>query len=256
MKAIFLGTATSVGIPAIGCRCRVCTSTHPRNKRRRASLYVQSGGFSIVIDTPPDFREQALQYAVPRVDALLITHAHADHVFGFDDIRRYNTLQGGVIPVYASHATVDEMNRIFAYVHKESPSDTYRPQVEFRVVDAPFDAGPFRIEPLPVRHGSAETLGFRLEAEGRTLGYVPDCNGMDAKVIARLRHVDVMILDGLRHRPHSTHFCLSESIPVLQSIGAKQSFLTHMCHDIDHDETQRTLPPAIDLAYDGLTLEW
>jgi phosphoribosyl 1,2-cyclic phosphate phosphodiesterase len=191
------------------------------------------------------------------VDALLVTHAHADHVLGMDDIRRYNTIQKSAIPVYSSPETAVELRRIFGYVfRRDLPPGTYRPDLRFMEVEGPFQAGEVRITPLPVEHADAGTLGFRLEAEGRTLGYVPDCKRMADEVVARLAGVDVMILDALRHRPHSTHLTVADSVALLQRIRAKRSFLIHMCHDLDHDATQRGLPAGIEVSWDGLWLEW
>ena len=256
MKITFLGTGTSVGIPVIGCKCPVCHSADPRNRRRRASLYVESGSIGIVIDTPPDFREQALQFAVPRVDAVLITHCHADHIFGFDDIRRYNTLQDMVIPAYGSPETIADMNRIFFYVHKESPPDTYRPRILFQEIAGPFEVVGVRVTPIPVRHGAVQTLGYRLDAGGCSLGYVPDCHEMSDEGLALLAGVDVMVLDALRHKPHSTHLHLEASAGILRRIGAGQSFMTHMNHDLEHAATESEIGPGIHLAYDGLRLAW
>lgn len=257
MKITFLGTGTSVGIPVIACDCAVCASSNPKNKRRRASLYVEAEGVAILIDTPPDFREQALAFRIRRVDAVLVTHSHADHVFGMDDIRRYNTVQGCAIPVYASPGVCRDLERIFDYVHNGSlPAGTFRPDVSFVPVSGVFPVGAIRVEPLPVEHGVAETRGFRLDAGGRTIAYVPDCKRMADEVIERVRGVDVMILDALRLRPHPTHVTLEESIALLQRIGAGRSFITHVCHDLEHDETQRRLPAGMAVAWDGLALEW
>jgi phosphoribosyl 1,2-cyclic phosphate phosphodiesterase len=257
MKITFLGTGTSVGIPVIGCDCRVCRSKDPRNRRLRSSLYVQASGVHIVIDTSLDFREQALTFQVPRVDAVLVTHAHADHIFGLDDIRRYNTLQGMLIPVYASPGTVADLKRIFSYVNSDSPEPgVFRPRLDFVEVREPFPVGEVRVEPLPIVHGRVETYGYRLDAGGRSLGYVPDCKRMSDGTIERFRGVEVMILDGLRHRAHPTHQTLEESVALLKRIGARQSYLTHLCHDLDHEETQAALPPGVFVSHDGLTLEW
>lgn len=257
MKIVFLGTGTSVGVPMIGCTCAVCRSTDPRNRRRRSSLYLEAGGVHVVVDTPPDFREQALQHRVPRVDAVLFTHSHADHVFGFDDIRRYNTMQGGVIPAYATGSALADLKRIFDYVETGSAtSGTYRPQIEFREIVGPFDLGALRVEPLPVIHGPETTVGYRFEAAGRTLGYVPDCHEMPEATVARLQGLDVMVLDALRHRPHETHLTVADSLALLARIRAKRSYLVHMCHDLDHEETEKTLPPGVAPSYDGLMLEW
>jgi len=257
MKIVFLGTGTSVGIPVIGCHCAVCRSPDPRNKRRRSSLYVESGGTHIVIDTSLDFRDQALTFKVPRVDAVLVTHSHADHIFGLDDIRRYNTMQGAMIPVYASAETVADLRRIFDYVRVDNPEPgVFRPMLEFREITAPFAIGTVRVEALPVSHGRSVTFGYRLESEGRTVGYIPDCKEMPEATLSRLRGVDVMILDGLRHRVHATHLNVAAAVEILRRIGAKHSYLTHMCHDLEHEQTQESLPAGLFVSCDGMTLDW
>lgn len=257
MKVVFLGTGTSVGIPVIGCDCRVCRSQDPRNKRRRSSVYVVAGGVSIVIDTSLDFREQALAYAVPRVDAVLITHSHADHIFGLDDIRRYNTIQGTMIPVYGSRDTIADLIRIFNYVGVGTTEPgVFRPQLEFCAMSGARQIGAVRVEALPVHHGRAQTYGYRLDCGGRSFGYVPDCKEMPEETLERFRGVDTMVLDGLRHRTHPTHLTVETAVGLLQRIGARHSYLTHMCHDLDHEETQEALPAGIFVSCDGMTLEW
>jgi phosphoribosyl 1,2-cyclic phosphate phosphodiesterase len=256
MKLTFLGTGTSVGIPVIGCECRVCLSTDPRNRRRRSSLYVQAGGVHMIVDTSTDFREQAIACHVPRVDAVLVTHSHADHIFGLDDVRRYNTLQGARIPVYGSPATLRDLLRIFDYVgRREDAPGVFRPQLDFHEMPDPLRVGRLTVVPVSVEHGRTETLGFRLEAGEHAVGYAPDCSALSEAALARFRGVDVMILDALRHRPHPTHFTVAESVRQLQTIGARQSFITHLCHDLDHEETQETLPPGVFVSCDGMTLE-
>lgn len=256
MKALLLGTGTSVGVPMIGCECPVCASTDPRNKRRRASLYLQGGGVHIVVDTTPDFRDQALIYRIPRVDAVLFTHSHADHIFGFDDIRRYNTMQKSVIPAYANAATIADLQRVFNYILPENPTGLFRPMIEFRTVAGPFTVGGLRVEPLPVIHDPKPTLGFRFDADGCSLGYVPDCSEMPAEIVERLKGVDVMILDALRFKPHKTHLTVEASVNILRQINAPRSFLIHMNHELDHADTESRLPPPIKVSYDGLRLEW
>ena len=256
MRLQFLGTGTSVGVPAIGCACAVCTSADPRNRRRRTSLYVQASGMSVIVDTPPDFREQALAYKVPRIDAVVFTHAHADHIFGFDDIRRYNALQGSVIPAYGCPDAIANLRRIFNYIDGEHDPGVYRPRINFNEIGGTFSVGDLSITPVPVVHGQKPTFGFIFRAGGRSAGYAPDCHHMDAASVTAFTGIDVMILDALRHRPHSTHLSVAESVDYLKRIGARQSFLTHMCHDLDHADTEAGLPEGMRLAYDGLVLDW
>ncbi|MEI7881009.1 MAG: MBL fold metallo-hydrolase [bacterium] len=255
MKVTFLGTGTSVGIPVIGCDCTICKSPDLRNRRRRSSVYIEAGGYHIVIDTSLDFREQVLEYRVPRIDAVLITHSHADHIFGLDDIRRFNTMQGTSIPVYGSTGTIADLKRIFSYVDQVAPEPgVYRPQIKFHEKHGRFLAGPVTVDALPVQHSRTETYGYRLEWGGKTLGYVPDCKEMPESTVAAFKGIDVMILDGLRHRDHPTHLSVESALGLLARIGAKRSYLTHICHEIDHEETQESLPTATFLACDGMTL--
>lgn len=261
INCVFLGTGTSVGVPVIGCDCAVCSSADKHNRRRRSSLYVVANGCHIIIDTPPDFREQVLEHGVERVDAVFFTHAHADHLFGFDDIRRFNTLQQMVIPVWASVETCSQLRNIFAYALRPDPvPGVFRPRVliseitervSLQGVDG---GGQVTVTPLPVEHGICETLGFRIDAGGRSLGYVPDCKQMNDDVTAMLQGVDVMILDGLRRRPHPTHYTLAESLEKLAEIGASRSYVVHICHEIDHAQTAAELPSGVALSYDGLRI--
>ncbi len=254
----FLGTGTSVGVPMIGCDCGVCRSPDPRNRRRRTCLYLQAGGVSILIDTPPDLREQVLSHDVRRVDAVLFTHAHADHIFGLDDIRRFNTIQHCVIPVYAPPATLDDVRRIFGYADhtRGRSSGEYRPLLDFQPVSGPFDLGAVRVLPVEVEHGNTPTVGYRIDCCGRSLGYAPDCHAMPEAALNAFQGVEVMILDGLRHRPHRSHLTVSQSLDVLRRIGAPSAYLVHICHDLDHADEQSKMPRGVSLSWDGLRLRW
>jgi len=256
MKVTFLGTGTSVGIPTIGCSCSVCHSSDPRNRRRRTSIYVESENTKVVVDTPPDFREQALAYKIMRVDAVLFTHGHADHIFGFDDIRSYNVIQKQVIPAYATASTLSDVKRAFDYVGPDGEDGVYRPLIDFIAIEGRFEVGDLFIEPLHVEHGAKPTCGFLFEQGGRSFAYIPDCSRMQDSVVDRLRGIDVMILDGLRHKPHKTHLTVAQALELLERIGAGKSYLTHMTHDLDHAATERDLPETVRLSYDGLVVDW
>ncbi len=256
MKITFLGTGTSHGIPVIGCTCPVCVSTDPRNKRLRSSLLVEADGLHIVIDTSCDFRQQALRFGLDRIDAVLYTHHHADHIFGFDDLRRYGQMYEAPIPAYGSPDTLNHLAAIFAYAFQTPPEGTTRPRVDLHPVEGPFNLDRINIDPLRVLHGAAHIYGYVLTHEDKRIGYFPDCSGIPNATLERLQDLDMMILDTLRHRPHPTHFNLDQGRRALQAISAKRSYITHLCHDLDHETTEMLLhPDSIRLAYDGLVLD-
>lgn len=251
----FLGTGTSVGVPMIGCHCEVCESKDPRNVRRRSCLYVKTPKTAFVIDTPPDFRQQMLDAKIERIDAVVFTHAHADHIFGFDDIRRFNTLEGGVLPAYGAPETIGRICQIFDYVGQvPSQLGLYRPLIHFVPVTAPFEIGDVRLTPLDVVHGTGKMTGWLLECGASRIGYISDCKEIPEATMALLHDLDVMALDALRYRPHPTHLSVDESLALLRRIAAKRSFLTHICHDLDHAKLSAELPPGIFASYDGLTV--
>lgn len=254
MNITFLGTGTSHGVPMIGCDCAVCRSDNPKNKRRRCSLYVQAGGKHLLFDTPPDLRDQVLTFGVRRVDAVFITHPHADHIFGFDDIRRFSDLQKSHIPVYGSPETIASMRSKFDYVDRASHSFGGVPRVIFKEMSVTVDLGVVRVTPVPVKHGTDEIYGFRVDADGKSLAYIPDCSGIPPESFQTLERLDVMILDGLRPGKHATHFSIEECVEHLLRIGAKRSFLTHLTHHSDHDLLQAALPRGIEVPWDGLTV--
>jgi phosphoribosyl 1,2-cyclic phosphate phosphodiesterase len=254
MKFTFLGTGTSHGIPMIGCSCTVCTSADIKNKRRRCSLYVVTEGQHLVFDTPPDFRDQVLNFGVERVDAVFLTHPHADHIFGFDDVRRFSTMQDGHIPVYGSQETIQLMRRKFEYVDRASYGFESVPRVFFKEQNAPTAVGDAMITPLPVRHGEEMIYGFLIEGDGKRIGYIPDCSNIPDATLRLLSAMDAMILDGLRPEEHPTHFCIDQCVEQLAMIGAKQSFITHLTHSSEHHDLQARLGDAVIVPWDGLAV--
>ena len=254
MNFTFLGTGTSHGVPMIGCDCDVCASTEPKNKRRRCSLYVVTEGQHLIIDTPPDFRDQVLTFGVKEINAAFLTHPHADHILGFDDIRRFSTLQEQHIPVYASPETMHMMRKIFHYVDKGYNFQSV-PRVQFKEQHETVSVGDAQITPLPVQHGQDLIYGFLVEGDNKQLAYIPDCNGIPDSTMKLLTDLDVMILDGLRPKPHPTHFTTDECMEQLKAIGAKQSFITHLTHNWDHHELQNELGDSVTVPWDGLHIE-
>jgi len=236
----------------IGCSCDICTSDDIKNKRRRCSLYVVAGGQHLVFDTPPDFRDQVLTFGVERVDAVFLTHPHADHIFGFDDVRRFSDLQQDHIPVYGSPRTIKQMRKKFDYVDRKSHSFGGVPRVRFMDQTEPVSVGHALVTPLPVSHGQDTVYGFRVDADGARMGYIPDCNGIPDSTLHLLENMDVMILDGLRPKRHPTHFSIDEAVELLGRLGAKQSFITHLTHDSEHHELQARLGGSVAVPWDGL----
>jgi phosphoribosyl 1,2-cyclic phosphate phosphodiesterase len=252
MIVTFLGTGTSTGVPVVGCRCAVCTSDDPRNKRLRQSVKIEAAGKHFLIDTTPDLRLQLLRAPIPRLDFILYTHSHADHLMGLDDIRPFNFRQRDTIRAYTSAFTAKAIRRAFSYIWDPySQIGGGKPQLELVEVDAPFDVDGIEIVPLPVIHGDWTILGFRLGP----FAYITDTNGIPDETLRRLEGVEELALDGLRVSPaHPTHFTIGEAVTVAQRIGAKRTWLIHLTHEVDHATVEATLPPEVRLAYDGLTL--
>jgi phosphoribosyl 1,2-cyclic phosphate phosphodiesterase len=251
MKVTFLGTGTSTGVPVIGCRCRVCTSGDPRNRRLRPSILLEFGDRVVLVDSSSDFRQQALLHRIDRLDAVLYTHGHADHVMGLDDLRIYNFRQKSDLPVYGSEGTLRDLKRTFWYAFTETQEGGGKPRLDLRAVDGPFDLFGLRLEPIPLWHGDLEVLGYKV---GR-FAYCTDCNRIPAPSLSALRDLDILVMDALRPTPHPTHFSLPETLSLLSELRPKVAYLVHMSHDIEHAETEATLPVSVHLAYDGLALE-
>lgn len=254
----FLGTGTSTGVPLIGCHCETCQSKDPRDKRWRTSAYITVGQTHIIIDTGPDFRAQCLQWQVPRVDVVFITHLHADHMFGFDDLRRYNTLQDDqIITCYAGPETIEGMRRVFPYIDDRPnvAGGLYRPRIVFQPVSDTFAVHQVKFTPLPVIHGKAETYGVRIDAFGKALAYLPDVHEIPEETFALLEGLDVLVLNLLRERPHPTHLTREVAQAYATRICAKQTYFTHVSHDFPHARLEERLADDQLLAYDGLVID-
>ena len=251
MRLTFLGTGTSTGVPTLACRCPVCTSSDPRDKRTRPSVLLEFDGRAVVIDTAPDFRQQALREGMERLDAVLFTHTHADHVLGLDDVRVFYFRQRQPIPIYASSRSMDDIRRIFSYIFDQTYPYGGIAKLDPHMIDGPFDLWGERLTPLPVFHGNLPVLGFRF---GKT-AYVTDFSVIPDSTIPLIEGLDVLVLDALRHKPHPTHSSLEQSLDWVERLKPRRAFFTHIAHELGHESTNAALPPHVRLAYDGLKLD-
>jgi phosphoribosyl 1,2-cyclic phosphate phosphodiesterase len=253
VRVLFLGTGTSHGVPMIGCDCAVCQSADPRDTRFRPSIYLElEDGVRVLVDATPDLRSQALRHDVRRVDAVLVTHAHADHIMGLDEVRRFNALSGRPMPTYADERTGAALRRTFEYAFDpRAPRGGGVPEFDLVTIDGPFRLGATEVVPVPIRHGRWQILGFRFGP----FAYLTDCNGVPESSMPLVAGVDTLVLDALRRRPHPTHFTLAEATAMAGVIGARRTFFTHISHDLGHAATSAGLPPGVALAHDGLVLE-
>ncbi len=250
LRITVLGSGTSSGVPTIGCSCEVCLSTDPRDKRLRPSVLLQYDDRNVMIDTGPDFRTQVLRHDVKRLDAVLYTHAHADHILGLDDVRPFNYFQKSTIPLYATEETFAIIRRVFAYAFEEGESS--RPRLDLHTMDGlPFPLFGRMFTPIRLEHGKGTTFGFRI---GK-LAYLTDHSAIPPESMELLQDLDVLFLDALRRRAHPTHTTLDDAVQLVDELKPKRAFFTHMCHDLGHAQTEAELPPHIRLAYDGLELE-
>jgi phosphoribosyl 1,2-cyclic phosphate phosphodiesterase len=256
VRLIFLGTGTSFGVPQVGCRCRTCTSTDPRDKRMRAAVVLENDGRRLLIDTPPELRLQLVAAGVGTVDAVLFTHAHADHVHGIDDLRAISLKQPGGVPVYGPGETMTELARRFGYIFDPAvvvEPGTTKPELRAHALEADREteiAG-MRVLPLRLPHGPLTVFGYRV---GRA-AYLTDAKTIPDAVRAQLKGLDVLVLNALLSKPHPLHLSIPEAITAAQEIGAVRTFLTHLTHETPHAELAARMPAGIAPAYDGLAIE-
>jgi phosphoribosyl 1,2-cyclic phosphate phosphodiesterase len=251
----FLGTGTSVGVPVIGCECAVCASDEPRNKRCRSSVVVRAGEVTLLVDSGPDLRQQALRENLREIDAVIYTHGHLDHVAGFDELRAFCWRKHGPLPLHATAGCMGMLQKMFgwAFFPEREIEGYVRPDA--RVISGPFGYGDLRVTPLPVEHASVETVGFLFEYPGaRSLAYLPDVKRIPAATMELLVGVDVLVVDALRTVPHPTHFSLGEALETAVATGARETWLTHLSHEYDARSPNVAMPPGVKLAWDGLRI--
>ncbi len=249
----FLGTGTSTGVPMIGCGCAVCQSQDPRDKRLRPSILIKTPEGNLLVDTGPDLRYQLLRAGVARVEAVLFTHTHADHLLGLDDIRQINHLQGMAMPLHGSAQTLAEIKRVFEYCFKETQKGGGKPRLtlhEFESYEGITLCG-LEIKPLWHLHGRMPVNSFIF---GNSFAYVTDVSAIPYRTWDALKGIDTLVLGTVRHEPHPTHLSVGQAVAVARTLGARQTYLTHLSHHLGHAQTEAALPPNVTVAYDGLTV--
>jgi phosphoribosyl 1,2-cyclic phosphate phosphodiesterase len=251
MKLTILGSGTSTGVPVIGCGCDICSSTEPGNNRTRTSALVEVDGINILIDTSTDLRTQCLANDITRIDAVLFTHQHADHIHGIDDLRAFNLLREGTIPCFGNGETLKRIRTIFSYIFSKDRFEGWKPDVSLSLVNAPFDIEGVRVTPLAVEHGKSSVLGYRI----KDAAYITDVSAIPSSTRALLEGLDVLVLGALRQKPHPAHFSIEEAVEVSRKINPKRTILTHLSHNVDFVKDGAGLPEGVELACDGMVID-
>jgi phosphoribosyl 1,2-cyclic phosphate phosphodiesterase len=250
----FLGTGTSHGVPMIGCDCAVCRSPDPRDSRTRSSIFVETPECNWVVDTGTDFRTQALREKIRKLDAVVYTHSHTDHMMGFDDLRAFCSERD--IPLYASPETMEDLQRVFVFAFDGRNQFPGYVRPEPHLIGGPFRLGATELTPLPILHGRAHVNGYLFSRDGIPLAaYLSDCKIVPAETLALIKGVRVLIIDALRRKPHPTHLSIDEALEVSRLASPQETWFTHISHDLGHAGTEATLPQGVRIAYDGLKLE-
>jgi len=249
----FLGTGTSQGVPMIGCDCEVCHSIDPRDNRLRSSVYIETPECAWVVDTGTDFRTQALRENIRRLNAVIFTHSHTDHIMGFDDLRRYS-YDLGSIPVYASAETMSDLERVFEFAFNGLNRFPGYLRPVPHIVDGPFELGKTVITPLPVPHGRSMVTGYLFSRNDEKLvAYLSDCSAVPEEIVKQISQVRVLIIDALRHKPHPTHLSVDQALAVSAKVQPARTLFTHICHELAQAR-EAELPAGVGIAYDGLKL--
>ncbi len=251
MHVTLLGTGTSFGIPTIGCHCPVCTSPDKKNKRLRSSAFIEHNNFKFLIDCTPDFRTQALRSGIEHIDAVLFTHTHFDHIAGIDDLRVFTIKQEAPIDIYGNREVVDDIRHRYAYFFDPPQIGGGILNLNLRIIESALDLDGLHVTPIEVKHGVLDILGYRFN----NFGYITDASFISDTSLALLEGVELLVLNALRERPHSTHFSLGQALEIAKRVGARQTYFTHICHRLEHHETNKKLPPEYQLGYDGLEFD-
>ncbi|MBI5810741.1 MAG: MBL fold metallo-hydrolase [Deltaproteobacteria bacterium] len=251
MKIIVLGCGTSTGVPVIGCHCGVCRMPDPKNRRTRASLLIQTSGRNILIDTSTDLRAQALASNIERIDFVLFTHPHADHIHGIDELRTFNMAQKEAIPCYGNGYTIKRIRRVFDYIFEEGIKENWRPNLTTAIIDSEVSLAGIKVTPIEILHGDTTILGYRI---GKA-AYLTDCSFIPDSSLEKLRGLGLLVIGALRYKPHPTHFSIDQAIELSSAVKPGRTVLTHLSHNLDYTADNAKLPKGVELAYDGMVIE-